>query len=176
VSLSTKRPPTEEYAPFYAGYIAETPDGDIVESMRDQEQEFARLPAAVSRSAEEFAYAPGKWTVRQVVGHLCDAERVFGYRALCISRGDETPLPGFDENEYVARSTSARRPLRDLVDELGLLRHANRCLFAALDDGDWLRVGTANHQPVSAHALAFILVGHARHHLRVLRDRYEIRW
>jgi hypothetical protein len=120
----TQRPPAEEYAPFYHGYITEVPDGDVLDLMRSQEQALARLPSVVSPAAEDFAYAPGKWTVRQVAGHLCDTERIFGYRALRISRGDLTPLPGFDENVYVANSTSSSRPLQDLIGELTLLRRA----------------------------------------------------
>ncbi|HEV8579716.1 MAG TPA: DinB family protein [Thermoanaerobaculia bacterium] len=108
-----QRPPVDEYAPFYQGYIAEIPDDDILGRMCSQEEVVSKLPAAVSESGETFAYAPDKWTVRQVVGHLCDCERVFGYRAFRVSRGDLTPLPGFDENAYVANSNSASRHLQD---------------------------------------------------------------
>jgi hypothetical protein len=173
----TERPPSNEYSPFYhgyIGYITELPDGDVLELMRRQEQVLSKLPSVVSQTAEDFAYAPGKWTVRQVVGHLGDAERVFGYRALCISRGDATPLPGFDENVYVANSSSASRPLQDLVAEIALLRGANLHLFSTLGDDSWLRLGVANSQPVSVRALAFIIVGHAEHHLRILRERYRV--
>ena len=170
----TQRPPANEYAPFYHRYLAELPDADVLELMRSQEHVLSKLPAAVPPSAEDFAYAPGKWTVRQVVGHLGDTERVFGYRALRISRGDLTPLPGFEENDYVANSSSASRPLHDLVGELTLLRGANLHLFSTLDPDSWLHVGVANSHPVSVRALAFIIVGHAEHHLRILRDRYHI--
>jgi hypothetical protein len=169
-----QHPPADEYAPFYQGYIAGLPEGDIVEQMRAQEEVLSRLSGAVPRSREDFAYAPGKWTVRQVVGHLGDGERVFGYRSLRISRGDATALPGFDENTYVANSGSTSRSLQDLVDELLLLRRANLHLFSALDEDAWLRLGAANANPVSTRALAFIIVGHVEHHLRILRDRYEI--
>jgi hypothetical protein len=169
----TQHPPADEYAPFYQGYIAGLPDGDIVAQMRSQEKVLSKLPSIVP-PREDFAYAPGKWTVRQVVGHLSDAERVFGYRALRVSRGDATPLPGFDENTYVANSNSASRSLQGLVSELLLLRGANLHLFSALDEDAWLRVGAANSHPVSTRALAFIIVGHVEHHFRILRDRYQI--
>jgi hypothetical protein len=169
-----ERPSANEYAPFYQGYISGVPDGDIVDLMRQQVDVLARLPAVVRQDREQFAYAPGKWTVRQVIGHMGDAERIFGYRALRISRGDATPLAGFDENSYVARSTSAARPVGELVDELTLLRRANIHLFDTIDDRSSLMLGTANSNPVSVRALAFIIVGHVRHHLGILHDRYGI--
>lgn len=170
----SQRPAAGEYAPFYHGYITELPEGDILEQMRSQALAFSALPGAVSPSRESFAYAPEKWTVRQVIGHLCDAERVFGYRAFRISRADPTPLAGFDENLYVANSDSASRSVEDLAGELGHLRSANLDLFSTLDESRWGLLGVANSLAVSVRALAFILVGHAQHHLDILRDRYGL--
>jgi hypothetical protein len=169
-----EHPPSTEYATFYREYIAELPLGDVLSLMRAQAHAIAKLPALVPPSQEAFAYAEGKWTVRQVVGHLCDTERIFGYRAFRFAHSDPTPLPGFDENSYVASSSSNRRALRDLVEELGFLRNANLRLFSNLDESQWRRMGTANSFPVSVRALAFIIVGHADHHLKVLRDRYGL--
>jgi hypothetical protein len=167
-------PPAGEYAPFYQRYIDPLPQGNILDLLRRQEDMLTRLAAAVPPGRETFAYAPGKWTVRQVAGHMGDGERVFGYRALCFSRGDTAPLPAFDENFYVEHSQAAARPLADLAEEVIALRRANERLFAALDDAAWKRIGTANNVPVSVRALAYIIVGHVQHHLGILRERYGI--
>ncbi|MGH9336370.1 MAG: DinB family protein, partial [Vicinamibacteria bacterium] len=119
-------------------------------------------------------YAPDKWTVRQLFGHLVDAERFFGHRAFCVSRGDETPLPGFDENLYVSRSGHEGRKLSEHVQDLSLLREANVRMMQALDGSKWALRGTANNNPVSVRALAYVMAGHIRHHLAVLQERYSI--
>lgn len=169
-----ERPGTGEYAEFYAGYISGLPAGDILEILELQKDQLRQLAAAVKADRETFRYAPGKWSVREMVGHLIDAERVFSYRALCFSRGDETPLPGFDENFYVARANFDARTLQSLLEELILLRSANVLLFRSLAAEDLARVGVANGFPVSVRALAFILAGHLHHHFNVLRERYGI--
>ncbi|HWM90570.1 MAG TPA: DinB family protein [Thermoanaerobaculia bacterium] len=169
-----ERPEPGEYAEFYAGYIAGLPPGDVLEILELQKDQLRHLAATVPADQETFRYAPGKWSLREIAGHLIDAERVFSYRALCISRGDETPLPGFDENFYVARSNFDSRTLSSLIEELTLLRSANLLLFRALAPEDLARLGTANSYPVSVRALAFILAGHLDHHFRVLRERYGI--
>jgi DinB superfamily len=169
-----ERPTPSEYAPFYAGYIAAVPDGDILETLGRQISELRQLVAAIPADRETFRYGEGKWSVREVVGHMIDGERVFSYRALRFSRGDQTPLPGFEENQYVAASTFDRRPLSSLVDELVLLRQANLALLRGFAPEDWTRTGTASGKPVSVRALAFIMAGHVRHHLNILRDRYGV--
>jgi|CXWL01.1.fsa_nt_gi hypothetical protein len=174
MSSTDERPPVSEYAPFYQSYIAALPVGDILTLMSEQAALLETLPANVNAALETFAYAPQKWTVRQVVGHLGDAERIFGYRAFRFAHADPTPLAGFDENAYVANATSAGRPLADLIAELGALRQANLAFFATLDEPRWQRQGVANGYVASVRALAHILVGHAAHHLGVLRDRYGV--
>jgi hypothetical protein len=169
-----ERPGPDEYAEFYAGYIARLPAGDVLELLARQQEQIAALVAAVPAERETFRYAPGKWSVREVVGHLGDAERIFGYRALRFSRGDEAPLPGFEENSYVEQSSFDARPLNSLAAELAALREANLLLFRGLAPEAWHRRGEANHHPVSVRALAFILAGHLHHHLGVLRERYGI--
>jgi hypothetical protein len=121
-----------------------------------------------------FAYAPGKWTVREIFGHLTDAERVFGYRAFRISRGDGTPLASFDENTYVARSGYASVPVAQLAGEFALLRESNLAVLRRLDEAQWRQVGTASGHPVSVRALAYMMAGHVRHHVQVLRERYGV--
>lgn len=169
-----ERPRETEYAPYYARYIGTVPPIDIVEGMEEQKRRVQRLTTSVSGDREGFRYDDGKWSIREVIGHLTDAERVFGYRAFCISRGDATPLPAFDENHYVAASGSDARPLRSLIEEFSAVRDANLHLFRRLERDEWTRVGTANNNPVSVRALAFILVGHVNHHLNVLQERYGI--
>ena len=168
-----ERPGPDEYADFYAGYISALPPGDILEILELQTEQIRNL-ANVGADRETFRYAPGKWSLREVVGHLIDAERVFSYRALCFSRGDETPLPGFDENFYVANARFASRTLQSLIEELTLLRSANVLLFRELSPEELARVGVANTYPVTVRALAFILAGHLQHHFRVLSERYGI--
>ena len=169
-----ERPGRDEYADFYAGYIAALPPGDILEILDLQRDQIRHLAENVAGDRETFRYAPGKWSVREMVGHLIDAERVFSYRALCFSRGDATPLPGFDENFYVANADFDSRTLQSLIEELTLLRSANVLLFRSLAPEKLARAGVANTYPVSVRALAFILAGHLQHHFGVLRERYGI--
>ena len=169
-----ERPGPGEYADFYAGYISGLPAGDVLEILDRQKDQLRHLAENVAADRETFRYAPGKWSLREVAGHLIDAERVFSYRALRFSRGDDTPLPGFDENFYVANADFDSRTLPSLIEELTLLRGANVLLFRSLSPEDLARFGVANTHPVSVRALAFILAGHLQHHLNVLRDRYGI--
>lgn len=168
------RPDATEYAPFYAPYIADVPDGDIVGVLRESGRELVAALVAIPEARGGFRYAPEKWTVREVVGHLIDAERIFGYRALRLARGDATPLPGFEENDYVRAAGSDTRTMADLVDELRLVREGTVRLFDSLPDATWARRGVVNGREVSVRALAYITAGHARHHLGVLRQRYAV--
>jgi hypothetical protein len=145
---------------------------DVLEALTRQREELPAALAGVRGEAERFRYAEGKWSIRQVVGHVVDSERVFAYRALCIARGETGPLPGFDENEYAASSPAHDCPLSELLEEFVLVRQANLSLFRHLDEKAWKRVGTANSHPLSVRALAYIIVGHPRHHLAVLQERY----
>src|SRR5207248_1858504 len=117
---------------------------------------------------ETFAYAPEKWTIRQVLGHLADAERVFGYRALCLSRGETSALPSFDEDEYARQSPARDQPLADLAEEFRLARAANLSALRPLSEDAWRKIGIASKMPVSARGIAYVMAGHVRHHLRIL--------
>lgn len=169
-----EKPSESEYAPFYAGYIARIPAEDVLEILENQSAELRKLADAASPDKEVFRYAPGKWSVREVFGHLIDGERVFGHRAFRIGRGDQTPLPGFDENHYVAASSYHDRDLASLAAEFALVRAANLVIFHSLSRDDWRRLGTANNHPVSVRALAFIMTGHVKHHLAILGERYGL--
>jgi uncharacterized damage-inducible protein DinB len=170
--LAIPRPANDEYAPFYAGYIAKVPGDDALPALAAQERETAALLAGLSEEQAAFRYAPGKWSVKQVAAHLCDAERVFAYRALRIARGDATPLAGFDENAYAAQAGADARPLAEIASELGAVRAATLALFRGLEPATLTRRGTANNVPVSVRAAAWIIAGHERHHLGILRERY----
>jgi hypothetical protein len=168
------RPASHEYAPFFAGYVSLVPEAEVLPVLERQLGEMAALAAAVPPARETFAYAPGKWSIREIFGHLADAERVFGYRAFCIERGDETPLPAFDENEYAARSDAAGRPLADLLAEFKLVRQANLVFLRRVDQAGWQRLGTASGKTISVRALGCIMAGHVRHHVGVLASRYGV--
>lgn len=169
-----QKPAPEEYAPFYAGYVSLVPEADVLPVLGAQASEIRRLAGAVPADRERFRYAPGKWSIRQVLGHIGDAERVFGYRAFCISRGDQGALPGFDENDYVAESPYDQQTVAELADDFAGLRAANLAMLGRLDPARWARVGNANGKAVSVRALAFIMAGHVRHHLGVLKARYGV--
>ena len=166
------RPADSEYAPFYAGYVARVPDGDVVALLRAQLGETLALLRDVPESRGGFRYAEGKWSIKEVVGLLADTERVMTYRALCIARGDRTPLPGFDENAFVRHASFDARTLTSLLAELELVRAASIALFETMTAEEAARVGTANDREVSARALAYIVAGHERHHVALLRERY----
>ena len=168
------RPESSEYAPFYHGYVATVPEGDVVALLRQNGGELHDALAAIPEDRGGFRYAEGKWSIREVVGHLIDAERIFTYRALRIARGDTTPLAAFDENEYVKTAGSDARTLSNLAREFGAVREASVQLFESLPDDAWGRSGVASGKDVSVRALAYITAGHAMHHLRILRERYGI--
>jgi hypothetical protein len=166
-------PDVSEYAPFYAGYIARVREEPLV-ALQQQGAATAATLRRIPESSAGHRYAEGKWTVRDVAGHLSDAERIMGYRALRIARADTTPLPGFDEQAYAAQAGADTRRWADLVDELAAVRAASLALFRSLDAEAWQRHGVANGHTISVRALAHIIVGHERHHLEILQSRYGL--
>jgi hypothetical protein len=167
------RPASGELAPFYSGYLARVPEEDVLAVLAAQPRELRDAAAKVSAAGREsHRYAAGKWTPREVFGHLIDAERVFGYRAYCIGRGETASLPGFDENAYVAAAGADGVPLVELLTELLVTREANLHALRRLDAASRARFGTANGQPVTARGIAYALAGHVRHHLAILAERY----
>lgn len=167
-----QRPDQAEFAPYYAGYVARVPDGDILETLRTQVEETVALARSLAEEKGTHRYEPEKWSIRQVLGHMADTERIMAYRALCVARGDATSLPGFNENAYVANARFDERTLASLADDLALVRQATIALLAPLNDSELARAGTANGVPITARALAWIIAGHERHHLAILRERY----
>lgn len=168
------RPEKTEYAEFYADYIRLVEESNVISSLEKQIAGVQNLFAGISAEKENFRYAQNKWTVKELLGHLIDGERVFSYRALRISRGDETPLAGFEENQYVANGNFSDSSFDDLLEEFTALRRANVLMFKNFSEAMWLRRGTASDQTVSVRALAFMMVGHVRHHTNILRERYLI--
>lgn len=171
----SKRPDSTEHIEYFGRYTALVPDGSIEETLRKQREETAALLARVPAANEEHRYAEGKWSVKEVVGHMADGERVFAYRALRIGRNDMTPLPGFEENDYVAEGRFGRRSLASLAQEFRAVREGTLELLAGLDETALVRRGTAAGNPVSARALFWIIAGHERHHVALLRERYELK-
>ena len=169
------RPAAGDYDPAAAGYVALAPDiTDAVAQLISQRDAVGRRLSVVNATAAGHRYAPGKWSVREVVGHLCDAERIFAYRLLRIARGDETPLAGFDENTYVPAGSFDARELNALIKEWMATRDSTITLVRGLPADAWTRRGVANGKAVTAASLAYIILGHVEHHLGILRDRYGV--
>lgn len=166
------RPDSSEFAQFYAGYVSLVPEGDLMATLTRQGKETQLLLGAVPESRGKFAYAPGKWTLKDVIGHMADAERVFSYRALRIARGDTLPLHGFNEQAWVPNAFASERTLADLLEELRAVRGATMALLRHLPANSTMRMGTASDQPVSVRAVAWIIAGHEAHHVRIIRERY----
>lgn len=166
------RPADDEYLAYYGRYIAQVPDGDLRETLEGQLAETVMLLNGVGEAGAGTRYAPGKWSVKQVVGHLTDAERIFAYRAVCAARGETGGLPAFDENRYVDNAHFDARSLNSLLGELTAVRRATLALLHNLDDEELMRRVTANDAPVSVRALAWIIAGHERHHTTIIRERY----
>jgi uncharacterized damage-inducible protein DinB len=166
------RPAPDEYFEYYGGYISQVPEGDIVDTLSRQISETVAFLRAIPDSLGDHRYAEGKWSIREVIGHMSDAERVFAYRAMRFSRADNTPLPGFEENSYVANAPFTHVALADLISEFEHVRRSSIYLFASLSEEAMMRRGVASGHEVSVRALAFIAAGHEVHHVKVIRTRY----
>ncbi len=166
------RPGKDEYAQYYEKYTSLVPEGDVVETLERQLAETLALLGSVDEERAATRYEPGKWSIREVVGHIIDAERIFAYRALRFARGDRTELPGFEQDGYIEHGDFDARTLRDLAEEFEHVRRATLKLFANLSDEAWLRRGVASDNEISVRALAYILAGHEAHHVNILQTRY----
>jgi SAM-dependent methyltransferase len=173
--MSTYRfsfPSPDEYEPYYESYLVLLPEGDILDILEAQLRETLALLRGLGDAQAAFAYAPGKWSIKEVIGHIIDTERIFAYRGLCFARGDSTPLPGFEQDDYVLGAEFNSRPTESLAGEFEHLRHSNIFLFSTWSEAVQMRRGMANGKAVTARAIPFILAGHERHHLNILRERY----
>lgn len=166
------RPQHGEYAPYAEGYIAKVPNGSVIEILEHLKDSTYNFFSKMTAEQADYAYAEGKWTLKQLLGHMIDTERVFSFRALCFSRGDKNSFPGFDQDEYVAASTFNSRSIQDLANEFKSLRTANIYLYSALTEEQSLMMGVASNNPVSVRALVYMTAGHELYHLDLIKERY----
>jgi hypothetical protein len=171
-TFTIARPQAGEYAPYYERYILLIEGDDILNTLDQQRRDTMLLLSCRDEADGDYRYAPEKWSAKEVLGHVCDTERVFAYRALRIARADATPMAGFEQNDYVRNGPFAQRPVADLVEEFIAVRRATLSLLRNLDEPAWARRGVANKHEVSVRALAYIIAGHELHHRRILEEKY----
>jgi hypothetical protein len=171
-AFTVARPEPGEYAPYYDRYISLIEGDDILGTLDRQRSETMLLLCGRDEQDGDFRYAPGKWSAKELLGHVCDTERIFGYRALRFSRGDATPLASFEQDDYVRNGPFANRPLEDFVEDFIAVRRATLSLFRNLDEAAWLRRGIASNNEVTVRALAYMIAGHEVHHRRILEEKY----
>lgn len=167
-----KRPDPTEHAEYHASYISKVPGTDLLGVLESERSKMAQLFAGRAERDGNFTYAPGKWTVKEILGHITDAERIFTYRALRIARDDKTPMPGFEQDDYVRNGGFAARTIASLAEEFAAVRGATLSLFRSFSEENWSKRGVASQKEVTARALGFITAGHQIHHRVVLEERY----
>jgi uncharacterized damage-inducible protein DinB len=166
------RPTTTEYAPYYGRYVSLVPEGDIVQILSSQLEETLSLLGNIPESQAGYRYAPDKWSIKEVIGHIVDSERIFAYRVLRFARNDDAPIEGFDQDKFAQNSAFDERSLADIVEEFDHVRRSNLLLFRSLNDEALGRQGIASEVEVSVRALIYIIAGHERHHMEILKTRY----
>ena len=171
-ALMIARPEPGEYAPYYDRYISLVSGADILATLDAQRRQMVLLLSGRDEADGDFRYAPDKWNAKQVLGHVCDTERVFAYRALRIARGDRTPMEGFEQDDYVRNGPFESAPLSEIIEDYIAVRRATLTLLRNLDEGAWLRRGVANKNEVSVRAIAYTIAGHELHHRRILEEKY----
>ena len=171
-AFTIARPEPDEYAPYYGRYISLVAGTDILGNLDAQRRETMILLSGRDDSDGEYRYAPGKWSAKEVLGHVCDTERIFAYRALRIARGDQTPIEGFEQDDYVENGPFAQAPMEEIIEDYIAVRRATLTLLRNLDEAAWMRRGVANKNEVSVRALAYITAGHELHHRRILEEKY----
>jgi hypothetical protein len=173
-AFTIARPEPGEFAPYYERYISRVAGTDIRGTLDAQRRQTLLLLSGRDDRDGEYRYAPGKWSAKEALGHVCDTERVFAYRALRIARGDQTPLAGFEQDDYVKNSPFAKAPMEEIIEDYIAVRRASITLFRNLDEAAWVRRGVANKNEVSVRALAYIIAGHELHHRRILEEKYFV--
>jgi uncharacterized damage-inducible protein DinB len=168
------RPDSNEYAHFYAKYIDRVSETNIREAFDVHSKTMAAFLATIPESKADFAYAPGKWTVKQSLQHVIDTERVFAYRLLRVGRGDKTALPGFEQDDYAIAANVSNRTVASLAAEMNAVRQSTLALLQGLSDADLAQIGTASNNPVSANALVYIILGHWLHHQQLFAEQYGV--
>ena len=170
--MKSNQLPTNEYPVFYKTYIQELEEVELIEEMEICLHEFIKFVQNIPMDKFDYQYEEGKWTIKEIIQHLIDIERVFSYRALRISRNDKTPLPGFDENEYVANSNGKERSLQSLLTEMAVVRQSTLSLFNSFSQEQVTKIGIASNNEVSVRAIGFIIIGHQKHHQKIFIERY----
>ena len=170
--MKSNQLPINEYPVFYKTYIQELEELELIEEMEICLHEFIKFVQNIPMDKFDYQYEEGKWTIKEIIQHLIDTERVFSYRALRISRNDKTPLPGFDENEYVANSNGKERSLQSLLTEMAVVRQATLSLFNSFSHEQLTKIGFASNREVSVRAIGFIIIGHQKHHQKIFSERY----
>lgn len=173
-SFLMSRPEKSEYDAYYERYVSRVIDSDIIDTLASQSTKLADMFATMPEERGDFQYEDGKWSIKESLGHLIDAERIFAYRVLRISRGDETPIEGFEQDGYIENAYFNRRSFSDLLEEFSLSRRANLLAINNLNDDGWTRIGTASNAKVSVRALIYIMAGHIEHHLAIFKEKYSI--
>lgn len=166
------KPLIGDYPPLFENYILLVNENNISEALKNQYQPAVNVLQGITEQKSVFAYAPGKWTIKELMQHIIDAERIFSYRALCIARGEQQELPGFDENEYAAKANATARKWDDLLNEFVSVRNSTKILYKSFTDEMLKARGTTNGNAVTVNSLGFITAGHLQHHLVVLEERY----
>src|SRR5208282_194298 len=171
-ATASLRPQPGEYAPYYDRYISLVHGSDILTALEDQRRQTLLLLSGRTEADGDLRYAPDKWSLKEVLGHLNDTERIMSYRALRIARGDQTPIEGYEQDDYVRNAAFARHPLADLIEDYIAVRRATISLFRNLDEPAWSRRGVANKNEITVRALAYVIAGHELHHRRILEEKY----
>ncbi len=170
--MNSNQLPVNEYPPFYGTYIQAIENVELIEELEIALHAFIKFVQNIPMDKFDYRYADGKWTIKDIIQHLMDAERIFTYRALRISRNDKTPLPSFEENEYVENTDANNRSIQDLLTEFSAIRHATLLLYKSFSQGQLTRIGIASNAEVSVRAIGFITIGHQKHHQKVFEERY----
>jgi hypothetical protein len=171
-SFTVARPQPSEYAPYYERYISLVDSSDILNTLDEQRRQMLLTICGRKESEGDYRYAPGKWTLKEVLGHVCDTERIFAYRALRFSRGDQTPIEGFEQDGYVQNGPFAQHSLEDVIEDYIAVRRSTISLFRNLDEAAWSRSGVANKNEISVRAMAYLVAGHELHHHKILEEKY----
>lgn len=170
--MNSNQLPVNEYSQFNATYINALENVELLEELEISLHDFIRFVREIPMDKFDYRYAEGKWTIKDIIQHIIDAERIFAYRALRISRNNPTPLPGFEENDYVENTDANSRSIQELLTELSAVRHSNLLLFKSFSNEQLTRMGTASNHPISVRALGFLIIGHQKHHQKVFQERY----
>lgn len=172
--MLNQKPDTNTYGQYYQKYVDSLPSGNILEILSNQLETFTPFIKKLTKDQLAYAYEPGKWTVRQSLVHIFDTERVFAYRILAISRGEQQPLPGFDQNEWIDSLDLAHRTAHDLAEEFITIRNATHSLARSLTEEQWKRSGTASGSAAQPYAIIWIIAGHLQHHINLYKQRYKL--